>query len=148
MEKLNEDFIEFIQLLEKNNVQYMIVGGYAVAFYGFPRYTGDIDFFVNCNQANAEKLQSVLNQFGFSELEISIDDFLKKDYVVEIGREPRKIQVLTGVSGVTFDQCFPNIVEHKESNLALKFIGKSDLIKNKQATGRPKDLIDIQELSN
>ncbi len=143
MEKLNEDFIDFIRLLESKDVRYLIVGGYAVGLHGFPRYTGDIDFFVAINEKNAVLLESVFNDFGFGELDISKDDFLKSDFVVEIGREPRKIQVLTNIDGVKFDECYDRRFEVKYSGIAMKFIGKNDLIENKKTSKRPKDLIDL-----
>lgn len=147
MEKLNEDFLEFVRLLEQNDVRYLIVGGYAVGLHGFPRYTGDIDFFVAISEENSSKILTVFESFGFGELDINKSDFLTKDYVVEIGREPRKIQLLTGIDGVDFDACYPNRVEVTYADLVLKFIGKGDLLINKQASGRSKDLIDFDELN-
>lgn len=146
MDKLNQDFREFIGLLESEEVEYLIVGGYAVGLHGFPRYTGDIDFFVAVNPVNAEKLLQVFERFGFGNIGLETGDFLSPDFVVEIGREPRKIQVLTGIDGVMFADCYERRVEIRDEGLALKFIGKNDLLLNKEASGRPKDLIDLDEL--
>jgi predicted nucleotidyltransferase len=146
MDNLNQDFLDFIGLLEEEKVDYLIVGGYAVGLYGFPRYTGDIDFFVAINDENAGKILRVFDQFGFGEIGLTLGDFLEKDFVVEIGREPRKIQVLTGIDGVHFNECFARRVEVEISGMKVKFIGKDDLIRNKAATGRPKDRIDLEEL--
>jgi len=146
MEKLNEDFLEFIRLLGSERVAYLIVGGYAVGIHGFPRYTGDIDFFVAVSDDNAEALMRVFHKFGFGHLDISKDDFLKPSYVVEIGREPRKIQVLTAIDGVSFEEAFANHTEVAYDGILLKFIGKEELIRNKLASGRGKDLIDADEL--
>jgi hypothetical protein len=146
MEKLNEDFRTFIGLLESEEVDYLIVGGYAVAIHGFPRYTGDIDFFVAISEGNAEKLLRVFGKFGFGDIGLSHDDFLRESFVVEIGREPRKIQILTGIDGVTFDECRARRVEREVDGLRMKFIGKEDLVRNKTVSSRPKDRIDVEEL--
>jgi len=146
MDKLNEDFLEFIRLLEGEKISYLIVGGYAVGIHGFPRYTGDIDFFVAISESNAGGLIRVFQRFGFGTVDIQKEDFLKPNYVVEIGREPRKIQVLTAIDGVSFTEAFNNHISVQYEGISLRFIGKSELLKNKIASGRPKDLIDISEL--
>lgn len=148
MDTLNEDFAEFARLLEEAEVRYLIVGGYSVALHGFPRYTGDIDFFVAVSPENSSKLVQVFQDFGFGDLGLTETDFLEPDYVVEIGREPRKIQVLTGIDGVVFDDAWSNRVESPLNGMILKFIGKKDLILNKGASGRPKDQIDLLELED
>jgi predicted nucleotidyltransferase len=146
MDQLNQDFLEFIRLLEEQQVEYLVVGGYAVGIHGFPRYTGDIDFFVAVSDRNAAKLLSVFDAFGFGNIGLRSGDFLEPDFVVEIGREPRKIQVLTGIDGVAFDDCFARRVEVPVGGMPVKFIGKDDLIRNKTASARPKDRIDVEEL--
>ena len=146
MDQLNQDFREFIGLLESENVEYLIVGGYAVGLHGFPRYTGDIDFFVAINPSNAKKLLQVFDQFGLGEIGLGLEDFLEENFVVEIGREPRKIQILTGIDGVSFNDCYPRRIELIDDGLKLRFIGKRDLIVNKAASARPKDLIDLEQL--
>jgi hypothetical protein len=146
MQKLNPDFLEFIRLLDAHEVRYLIVGGYAVAFHGFPRYTGDIDFFVAMETENAKRLVRVFEAFGFGDIGIRESDFLTEAQVVEIGREPRKIQIFTSIDGVRFDACYANRIEMEHEGLALRFIGKDDLILNKAASGRPKDRLDIEEL--
>ena len=146
MDTLNEDFSEFARLLEEAGVRYLIVGGYSVALHGFPRYTGDIDFFVAISLENASKLVDVFDAFGFGELGLCENDFTQTDYVVEIGREPRKIQVLTGIDGVKFEHAWERRVSVSMNGMTLKFIAKEDLIANKRAVGRPKDQIDLLEL--
>jgi hypothetical protein len=146
MENLNPDFLDFITLLEKKSVEYLVVGGYAVGFHGFPRYTGDIDFFVAVSERNAQRLMEVFQEFGFGEIGIEKQDFLKPWFIIEIGREPRKIQVLTGIDGVTFDECRETAVEYDYLGQKMRFIGLEPLIRNKKASGRSKDLIDAQEL--
>jgi hypothetical protein len=146
MENLNPDFLDFITLLEKKSVEYLVVGGYAVGFHGFPRYTGDINFFVAVSERNAQRLMEVFQEFGFGEIGIEKQDFLKPWFVIEIGREPRKIQVLTDIDGVTFDECRETAVEYDYLGQKMRFIGLEPLIRNKKASGRSKDLIDAQEL--
>lgn len=148
MENLNPDFLDCITLLGQRSVEYVIVGGYAVGFHGFPRYTGDIDFFVSINEENAEKLLQVLDDFGFGGIGIEREDFLKPSFVVEIGREPRKIQILTGIDGVSFQECLQSAVECEYLERKLRFIGFDALLRNKKASGRPKDLIDVEALTS
>lgn len=102
---LNKHFREFIGLLEKRRVKYLVVGGYAVRLHGFPRYTGDLDVFIAVSPENAAKMLTVFAEFGFGDLGLGTADFLEAETVVEIGREPMEIQVLTGIDGVTFEQC-------------------------------------------
>ena len=144
---LNKHFQEFIELLEKHEVKYLVVGGYAVGFHGFPRYTGDLDVFIAISKENSEKILKVFGEFEFSDLGLRVDDFLEQEIVVEIGREPRKIQVLTGIDGVTFDECFATKEFLKMSkNLKVPFIGYEALLRNKAASPRAKDKIDFEEL--
>lgn len=123
-----------------------MVGGYAVALHGFPRYTGDLDFFVASSDTNATKLMRVFQDFGFGNIGIEAGDFIERDFIVEIGREPRKILVLTGIDGVTFDECFARRVEVILAGMTVKFIAKDDLIRNKTASACPKDCLDVMEL--
>ncbi len=148
MTPLNKDFLEFIALLEKERVEYLVVGGYAVAIHGFPRYTGDIDFFVALDSGNAEKPLRVFAAFGFGDMGLSEEDFLLEDFEVEIGREPRKIQVLTGIDGVKFAECLAHRVIVEYEGINIPFIGKQDLIRNKLAAGRPKDRLDVEEITD
>jgi hypothetical protein len=133
-------------LLEKHRVEYLVVGGYAVGLHGFPRYTGDLDIFVAVSRDNAEKLLAVFAGFGFSSLGLQAEDFLDPDMVVEIGREPMKIQVLTGIDGVTFDRCRQDCVFVEMGGLRTPFIGFDSLMANKAASPRAKDRIDLDEL--
>ena len=146
-DQLNEDFLAFIGLLEAKGVDYLIVGGYAVGLHGFPRYTGDIDFFVAVSDENASRLIEVFEEFGFGDIGLTAADFLEPDFVVEIGREPRKIQILTGIDGVDFSECRADRIEIDYEGTTMKFIGLPQLLKNKKASGRRKDLIDLDALS-
>lgn len=143
---LNRHFREFIELLEKHEVEFLVVGGYAVGFHGFPRYTGDLDVFVAISQRNAKALVQVFADFGFSDIGLKESDFLDQEVIVEIGREPIKIQVLTGIDGVSFDACYEKRVTFDDSGLSVPFIALDDLIQNKAAAPRGKDKIDLEEL--
>jgi hypothetical protein len=143
---LNRHFREFIELLEKRGVRYLVVGGYAVGLHGFPRYTGDLDVFVALSPENAERIVAALAEFGFASLGLEPADLLEADLVVEIGREPMKIQVLTGIDGVTFEQCYAGRTFYEEAGLRIPFIGFEELMKNKAAAPRAKDGIDLEEL--
>ena len=144
---LEKNFREFITLLEKEHVKYLVIGGHAVAVHGFPRYTVDLDIFIAINQKNAVKMLTVFKDFGFGSLALTEDDFLKEDYVVEVGREPLKIQVLTGIDGVAFDECYKERITINDRGLEVPFIGLGQLLKNKAASARPKDRIDLEELN-
>ena len=143
---LNSHFQEFIGLLERNRVRYLIVGGYAVGLHGFPRYTGDIDFFIAITEENAKQVLKSLMDFGFGDLGLNEEDFLEEEIVVEIGREPLKIQILTGIDGVTFEECWEDRKEVQLSGIMIPFIGIESLLKNKAASPRAKDKIDFEEL--
>jgi hypothetical protein len=143
---LNKHFRDFIALLAKHGVEYLVVGGYAVGFHGFPRYTGDLDIFVAISERNAAGLVAAFSEFGFSDIGLKESDFLDKDTIVEIGREPLKIQVLTGIDGVGFDACYRRRVIFEDGTAAIPFISLEDLIANKDAAPRPKDKIDLDEL--
>lgn len=146
MEKLNPNFREFIALIEEAKVEYLLVGGYAVGLHGFPRYTGGMDFFVAIHPANAARLVEVFKQFGFESMGVTAEDFLTPDYVIEIGREPQKIQVLTGIDGVRFAECYHRRLSMEIDGMSVSVIGKADLMADKLASGRAKDQIDVREL--
>ena len=146
MEKLPHDFKEFLKLLNTHGVEYLLVGGYAVNFYGYPRYTGDIDFFVATHEKNAEKLVQALKEFGFDVPELSVDLFLDASRMTRFGREPVKIEILNSISGIEFEEAYSN---HKLVNIdgiEIPLISLADLRKNKSASGRYKDLDDLENL--
>src|SRR5699024_3327729 len=143
---LSKDFNEFIGLLNENEVEYLLVGGYAVILHGYPRFTGDIDFFIRRTSQNAEKVIQVLREFGFSELDISADDLIKPDQILQLGRHPLRIDILTSLEGVTFQECIKEKEIFEVDNLTLPVIGLKQLKKNKKAAGRTKDLNDLENL--
>ena len=144
---LNNDFKEFIQLLNVHSVRYLVVGGYAVAFHGHPRYTKDIDIWILLDKTNAKKMLDVLNVFGFSSLGLTEDDFLKKDNIIQLGNPPNRIDILTDLSGVIFDECYPQKKNINIDGVAINFIDVESLIQNKKASGRHQDLADIENLT-
>ncbi len=143
---LTNDFKEFIALLNENNVKYLIVGGYAVAFHGNPRYTKDLDFWVWANLENAERMVKVLNEFGFESFSLTVSDFLNPDNVIQLGREPNRIDLVTAISGVEFEKAFEHRIETEIDGVTVAFIALNDLIENKKATGRLQDLADVEKL--
>jgi hypothetical protein len=144
---LNKHFLDFLKLLESHKVEFVVVGGYAVGVHGFPRYTGDLDVFVAISRENASRLVGVFQEFGFASLSLKPEDFLETDMVVEIGREPLKIQVLTGIDGVSFDRCRNDRIIINVSGTEIPFIGFASLLANKAASPRSKDRIDLEELT-
>ncbi len=141
-----QDFEEFLKLLEKNKVQYLIVGGYAVAFHGYPRFTQDIDIFYNNVKDNIKKIIDSLVEFGFSEKDLKEDIFIKKGNIIQFGIPPVRIDLINQIDGVSFEEAEKNKVRGKYGEIKVNFIGKKELIKNKNCTGRLKDKADIEEL--
>jgi len=141
--ELNRDFSEFIASCVAHDVRFLIVGGYAVAAHGHPRYTKDLDVWVWLNQQNADKLVSALDDFGFGSLGLTAADFLEKDVVVQLGYPPARIDILTQVDGVQFDACWDRRVEISVGGQRIPFISISDLLANKKASGRPQDVADV-----
>jgi len=143
---LPKPFKEFIELLERNQVRYLVVGGYAVSVHGYPRYTGDLDIFIAIDQRNSRGILKTFRDFGFADLEITEGDFLEADTIVEIGREPLKIQVMNEISGVSFDEAEETKILIPVDNMEVPFISLEMLIKNKLSTTRDKDRVDAEIL--
>ena len=144
--QLDKDFKEFVSLLNAHKVQYLIVGGYAVAAHGLPRYTGDFDTWVWLSQQNAQKVVDVLEAFGFGGLGLSVEDFSREDSVVQLGYPPHRIDLLTTLTGLTFEDAWSHRLEVDIDGEIVGFIGREDLISNKRAVGRPQDLADVSRL--
>lgn len=143
---LNQDFKEFIQLLNDNQVKYLIVGGYAVAVHGHPRYTKDLDIWVEMTPANADKLMIALSQFGFGSLGLSSQDFQTPDQIIQLGYPPNRIDLITTPDGVDFETCYSSKLEITINEITIKFIDLENLKKNKKASGRFQDLADLENL--
>ena len=144
--ELDQDFKEFIQLLNSNNVEYMVVGGYAVAAHGYPRYTGDIDFWIRPEENNAKRILKALIEFGFGSVDISMEDLLKRDFIIQLGYPPNRIDILTGISGLTFEECWEEKKEFIIEDEKINFISLHHLRINKKESGRDKDNIDLKNL--
>ena len=143
---LNRDFREFIKLLNYNQVHYLVVGGYAVAFHGHPRYTKDLDIWILISQNNAKKVLKTLDEFGFSSLDLEEEDFLEPGYVIQLGYPPNRIDILTKVTGLEFEQCYSSKIELDIDGLIVNFIDLENLKKNKRVLGRFQDLADLEDL--
>ena len=142
----SQDFKEFVELLIKHEVNYLIVGGYAVGIHGYPRYTGDLDIWLHNTPENAEKILKAVNEFGFSSYGLTTADFTKPENIIQLGYPPLRIDLLTHIDGVSFDECFPNRKEVVVEKLTVNFISYHDLLKNKKASGRNRDKDDIENL--
>jgi hypothetical protein len=146
MEKIPRDFKELLELLNAHKVEYLVVGGYALAFHGAPRFTGDIDLFVKPEDANANRILSALGEFGFGSLNFSESDFTSPDNVVQLGVPPVRVDIMTSLTGVSWEKAQAGKVSGSCGETTVSFISKKDLIANKKALGRTKDLADIEAL--
>lgn len=143
---LSKDFKEFVALLKKHDAEYMIVGGYAVGVHGYPRYTGDLDIWLNPTKANAERVLRAITDFGFGSFNLTVADLTQEGNVIQFGQPPLRIDLLTTIDGVTFDACYTNRKEVTFDGLTMNFIGYHDLVTNKKATGRHRDLDDVENM--
>jgi hypothetical protein len=144
--RLPTDFKAFLRLLAEHDVRYLIVGGYAVGYHGYPRATGDMDVWVDATPENAERLVMALREFGFDVPELEPDLFLQPDRVVRMGHPPLRIELLTSVSGVDFSDCYSAREQDEIDETPVYFIGLEKLKENKRASGRHKDLDDLENL--
>lgn len=145
---LNQDFKEFIQFLNDNHVRYLVVGGYAVAIHGHPRYTKDMDIWIESSLDNANNLLQALEQFGFSSLGLQTQDFLTPEQIIQLGYPPNRIDLLTNIDGVIFEDCYPLRLEVFIDDIVVNFIDLDNLRKNKKASGRLQDLADLENLTD
>ena len=142
----SQDFKEFIESLNANLVRYLVVGGYAVAFHGHPRYTKDLDVWVECSRENAQALIRALAQFGMGSLGLSEEDFIIPDQVIQLGYPPNRIDILASIPGVDFSECYARRVEISLDGVNVNFIDLEHLRQNKKASGRIQDLADLENL--
>ena len=144
---LAQDFEDFVKLLNLHEVEYMVVGGYALAFHGKPRHTGDLDIWINISENNAARMLGVLKDFGLSSMGFKKEDFLKPGYVSQIGYPPLRIDILNTIDAVEFKDAVQNMNQIKlENDFMINYIGLKDFVKNKKSSGRSQDLADIQEI--
>lgn len=143
---LSPDFREFIASLNDNQVRYLVVGGYAVAFHGNPRYTKDLDIWIEMIPDNAARIVKALKQFGFESLDLKEDDFLVPNQILQLGYPPNRIDVHNSLEGVDFASCYAARKQVEIDGVAVCLIGREDLKKNKRSSGRHQDLADLENL--
>ncbi len=143
---LPPDFKEFFQLLNSHKVHYLVIGGYAVAYHGYPRATGDIDIWIATNPDNAKRTVLAIKEFGFADPNISEEIFLKEEQVIRMGVPPLRIELLTTISGVDFKSCYDNRIDETIDEVKISFIDLEHLKQNKKASGRHIDLNDLEKL--
>lgn len=144
---LSQDFKEFLALLNDHKVRYLVVGGFAVAFHGHPRYTKDLDVWIWVDPNNAERLMNALREFGFESLGLTKEDFLNPSNVIQLGYPPVRIDLTMSISGVQFEDCYPDRIEANIDGLSINFIDLKNLKINKLSSGRGIDLDDVENLT-
>ena len=143
---LPPDFKEFLRLLNAHQIKYLLIGGYAVGYHGYPRATADMDIWIAMNWQNAEKVVAVLKEFGFEAPDLSAQLFMKPSQIIRMGVPPVRIEILTTISGVSFDDCFPERVMDELDGIEVNLISLRHLKINKKAFGRHRDLDDLENL--
>ncbi len=143
---LNQDLKEFVQSLKDNNVRYLVVGGYAVAMHGHPRYTKDIDIWLDMTPRNAHLTLKALEDFGFGSLDLEDEDFLDPGQIIQLGYPPNRIDLLTSIEGMNFQECYDSRLEVEISGVSVNFIDLENLKKTKRIAGRYQDLADLDSL--
>ncbi len=143
---LNQDFREFIKSLNDNQVRYLVVGGYAVAFHGHPRYTKDMDIWIEMSPDNAANMVKALQQFGFQSLDLKPADFLVPDQIIQLGYPPNRIDLHNTLTGVNFASCFDARLQIEVEGTKVNYIDSENLKRNKRAVGRHQDLADVENL--
>ncbi len=144
--EVQPDFRDLLALLNEHKVEYLIVGGYALAFHGAPRYTGDIDIFVRPHPENARRVHQALSAFGFQFPNLTVEDFLKPSRVVQLGVPPVRVDLITSLTGVSWEEADASKEQGHFGDVPVHYIGRKQYIANKRATGRRKDLADIEAL--
>ena len=143
---LPPDFKEFLKLLNTHQIKYLLIGGYAVGYHGYPRATADMDIWIAMNSENAEKVVTALKQFGFNVPDLAVEMFLKPNQIIRMGVPPVRIEILTTISGVSFEECYPGRVVDELDGVVVNLISLRHLKINKKAFGRHKDLDDLENL--
>ena len=146
--RLSSDLREFLELLNSRGVEYVIVGAHSLAFHGRPRYTGDLDILVRTTSENAAKLVDLLNEFGFAKSGFKEADFTAPEQVIQLGRPPNRIDLLTSISGVAAAEAFATKISTQLDDIPVSILSKEALIRNKRAVGRPQDLADLDTLES
>jgi hypothetical protein len=144
--ELPADFKEFLKLLNAQQVEYLLIGGYAVGYYGYPRATADLDIWIAVHPQNARRVVTALKDFGFDVPGLSADLFLKEGQIIRLGEPPLRIEIATTISGVQFDGCYSEREVEVFDGVPVNLISLRDLKVNKKASGRYKDLNDLENL--
>jgi len=144
--EVQPDFKELLELLNAHEVEFLVVEGYALAHHGVPRFTGDLDLLVKSDGANAARILAALADFGFGSLELSTDDFQQPDQVIQLGVPPVRIDLLTSLTGVTWEEAHRGRVAGHYGEVPVHFLGRDEFVVNKRATGRHQDLADLEAL--
>jgi predicted nucleotidyltransferase len=144
--RLPQDFKDFLKLLNSKNVEYLVIGGYAVSYHGHPRSTGDMDVWVAVTPTNAQRIVEVLHEFGFNEKNVSVELFLTQNQIIRFGIPPIRIEIMTSISGVEFADCYRSRITDIVDGVPVNLINLDDLKRNKKAAGRHKDLGDLESL--
>jgi hypothetical protein len=143
---VQQDFRDLLALFNKNQVEYIIVGAYALGFHGAPRYTGDLDVLVNPEPTNAKSIMQALHEFGFGSVGLTAADFEEEGKVVQLGSSPVRVDIITSITGVSWDQARLGRVKGQFGDLMVHYIGREDFITNKRALGRKKDIADLEAI--
>lgn len=143
---IQSDFKDLLELFNKYQVKFLIVGGYALAFHGAPRMTGDIDLFIDTSNENAQRIMQALNEFGFGDVGLTLQDFILPEKVIQLGVPPVRVDILTSLSGVSWEKAYGSKESGKYGNVPVHYINKELFLFNKRAIGRKKDEADIEAL--
>lgn len=144
--RLPTDLREFIESLNSNHVEFVVVGGYALAFHGFPRFTGDLDILVRPSAENAARLEQALVSCGFGSLGLKATGFPQPGQVIQLGHPPNRIDILTSITGISFDEIWSRRIAAELDSVPVHFIDRDSFLRNKRATGRAKDKADLESL--
>jgi hypothetical protein len=143
---LSPDFKEFLKLLKEHDVRYLLIGGYAVGYHGYARATGDMDIWIAIHPDNAQKIVAVLKAFGFDHPDLNAELFLHENKIIRMGVPPVRLEITTSISGVEFEECYQARIEDKLDGVEVNLIDLKNLKKNKKASGRSKDIADLEKL--
>lgn len=144
--EIQPDFKELLALLNKNKVEYIVVGAFAMAFHGFPRFSGDIDIYLHPTPENAGRVETTLRDFGFGSLGLKAEDFSQPGQIIQLGQSPLRIDLITSISGVSWEEADSGKVAGNYGDVPVHYLGRKQLVANKRASGRKKDLADLEAL--
>lgn len=144
--EVQPDYRELLELFNSHRVEYLIVGGYALAFHGAPRFTGDLDLFIHATNDNASRIIAALTKFGFGSVGFSAGDFQNPGNVIQLGVPPVRVDIVTSLSGVTWDEADGGCVAGTYGDIPVRFLGRDQFVVNKRAIGRTKDLADLEAI--